>query len=128
MPVACHRHHCESLTIDDLAIDADAAVSINIANVTARNASIEADAATFTLTCTCTKLDVTLATASKVKAENLRCRETHIDAGTASSVHAFASERAVATAGMASKVMISGNPRVFNAIHDTYGSSASLVK
>lgn len=126
---AAIKFTAKSLNVDDLDIDADAAVSLDIAKLTARNVSIEADAAaTFTLAGTCAKLDIRLDAASKVQAENLQCRETHIDAGTASSVHAFASERAVATAGMASSVKISGNPRVFDETHDKYGSNISLMK
>lgn len=115
-----------SLNIDNLAIDANAAVTIDIANLKANLITIDADAATtLTLAGTCTKLDATLDAASEISADKLKCRETHIDAGTASTAHVFASEKAVARAGTASSVKVSGNPRDFQETHDRFGATVS---
>lgn len=120
---AAIKFSAPSLNIDNLAIDADAAVSINIANLKANVVTIDADAATeLTLAGSCTKLEARLDAASEIKADNLKCRETHINADTASSAHVFASEKAVAHAGMASTVQVSGNPRDFQESHERFGS------
>lgn len=119
----------DSLKVNDLTITAQAAVQVDIRNLQARNITIVADAAAeFDLAGTCNKLDATLGTASELSADKLKCRETHIDAGFASNAHAFATDKAVASAGMASNVRISGNPRVFNETHDKFGSNVSLVR
>lgn len=116
------------LNIDNLKIDANAAVVIDIADLRAGVLDIDADAATkITLAGTCTKLDLTLGAASTVEAKALKCRETNIDAGTASKVHAFASDKAVARAGMASTVTVSGRPRDFQKFTEQFGSKVSLA-
>ncbi len=126
---AAIRFTAPQLNVDTLAIDASAAVAIDIADLTADRLDINADAAsTITLAGSCTKLNLTTGAASKVMADGLRCRETQIDAGTASSVHAFASDKAVARAGMASHVLISGRPREFQEAHEKFGSSVSLAE
>src|SRR5262249_20403146 len=113
---------------DDLAIDANAAVAINIPNLKADTLDIDADAASkLTLAGTCTKLNLTVGAATKIKADGLKCRETHVDAGTASTVHVFASEKAVARAGVASQVHVLGKPRDFQESHEKFGSSVSLA-
>lgn len=122
------RFTAGSLNVDDLAIDADAAVSIEIGALKAGLVKVNADSATkLKLAGSCTKLDLTLGSASKVDAEALKCRETTIEAGSASSVHAWASERAVARAGTASTVLISGHPRDFQETHEKYASKVSLT-
>ena len=50
-----------------------------------------------------------------------------IEAGAASTVHAFASDKAVARAGPASHVRISGHPRDFQESHEKFGSSVALT-
>lgn len=122
------RFDATTLDVDNLIIDTEAAVEIDITRLKARNVTIDADAGSkIALAGSCTKLDIVLGAALQVKTEGLKCRETHIDAGTASSVHAFASDKAVANAGMASKVLISGNPRDFKETHDKFGSRVSLA-
>jgi len=123
---AAIKFSAPSLNIDNLAIDADAAVTIDIANLKANLITINADAATkLTLSGSCTKLDATLDAASKITADTLKCRETHIDARTASSAHVFASDKAIARAGTASTINVSGNPRDFQESHDRYGAKVS---
>ena len=118
----------DALKVNDLAINAETAVEINIDNLQARNIAIIADAATqMDLAGSCTKLTATLGAASELDAKKLKCRETHIDAGTASTVHAFASDKAVANAGMASSIRISGRPRDFTETHERFGSHVSLA-
>jgi hypothetical protein len=125
---AAIRFSAPSLNVDNLAIHANAAIVVDIQNLKTGALDINADAASkITLAGSCTKLDLTIGAATKVMAEGLKCRETHIDAGTASSVHAFASDKAVASAGMASSVLISGHPRDFKESHDRFGSSVSLA-
>lgn len=118
----------DALKVNDLDIVAKAAVEIDIANLQARNITIVADAATqFDLAGTCAKLDATLGTASELSADKLKCRETHIEAGFASNAHAFASDKAIANAGMASNIRISGRPRDFTETHDRFDSKVSLI-
>lgn len=115
-----------SLNIDSLEIDADAAVTIDIANLKANVITIDANAATqLTLAGSCTKLEARLDAASKIKANRLQCRETHINVDTASSAHVYASEKAIAHAGMASTVSVSGNPRDFQESHERFGAAVS---
>ena len=125
---AAIEFEADTLKVNDLTITAKAAVEVDIENLQARNITIVADAATqFDLRGTCAKLDATLGTASELTADKLKCRETHIDAGFASNAHAFASEKAVANAGMASTVRISGRPRDFKETHDRFDSKVSLA-
>ncbi len=125
---AAIEFEADTLKVNDLTITAKAAVEIDIDNLQARNITIVADAATeFDLSGTCAKLHATLGTASELTADKLKCRETHIDAGFASNAHAFASEKAVANAGMASTVRISGRPRDFTETHDRFDSKVSLA-
>lgn len=126
---AAIEFEADNLKVNDLTIAAKAAVEIDIRNLQARNITIVADAATeFDLAGTCNKLNATLGTASELSADKLKCRETHVDAGFASNAHAFASEKAVANAGMASTVRISGRPRDFKETHDRFDSKVSLAE
>lgn len=125
---AAIEFEAKTLKVNDLAITADAAVEIDIDDLTARNITIVADAASeMDFAGSCAKLTATLGAASELDADKLKCRETHIEAGTASNVHAFASEKAVANAGMASTIRISGRPRDFKETHDRFGSKVSLT-
>ena len=125
---AAIEFEADTLKVNDLTIVSKAAVDVDIKNLQARNITIVADAATqFDLRGTCAKLNATLGTASELSADKLKCRETHIDAGFASNAHAFASEKAVANAGMASTVRISGRPRDFTETHDRFDSKVSLA-
>jgi len=125
---AAIEFEADTLKVNDLTITAQAAVEVDIKNLQARNITIVADAAAeFDLAGTCNKLSATLGTASELTADKLKCRETHIDAGFASNAHAFASEKAIANAGMASTVRISGRPRDFTETHDRFDSKVSLA-
>lgn len=125
---AAIEFEADTLKVNDLTIIANAAVEVDIKNLQARNITLTADAATeFDLAGTCNKLDAVLGTASELSANKLKCRETHIEAGFASNAHAYASEKAVANAGMASTVRISGRPRDFTETHDRFDSKVSLA-
>ena len=125
---AAIEFEADTLKVNNLTITAQAAVEIDIKNLQARNITIVADAATeFDLAGTCNKLDATLGAASELSANKLKCRETRIEAGFASNAHAYASEKAVANAGMASTVRISGRPRDFTETHDRFDSKVSLA-
>lgn len=117
-----------NLKVDRLDIDAHAAVSIDIANLTAGPVNVHADAATkVNLKGSCTKLDLVIGAATTVNADELKCREVSVDAGTASSVRAFASDKAVAKAAVASKVLISGKPKEFEKQENRFSSRVSLA-
>ncbi|RYY94733.1 MAG: DUF2807 domain-containing protein [Alphaproteobacteria bacterium] len=123
---AAIEFEADTLKVNDLTITAQAAVEIDIKNLQARNITIDA-ASEFDLAGTCNKLDATLGTASELTANKLKCRETRIEAGFASNAHAYASEKAIANAGMASTVRISGRPRDFTETHDRFDSKVSLA-
>lgn len=125
---AAIKFSAAQLTVDALEIDANAAVSIDIASLKAGAIDINADAASkITLAGSCARLDLVIGAATQVRADGLKCRETHIEAGAASTVHAFASDKAVARAGPASHVRISGRPRDFQESHEKFGSSVALT-
>jgi hypothetical protein len=116
------------LDLDQLKIDAEAAISINIADLRVGALDVDMDAASkLVVGGTCAKLSLNLGAASNVDMQNLKCREADIDAGVASKVHAFASERATAKAGMSSSILVSGRPRDFVKSTDQFGSSVSLA-
>ena len=125
---AAIKFSAQKLTLDRLDIDADAAIKIDIADlrVDVLDANLEA-ASKMVVAGTCGKLVLDLGAASSVDTKNLKCREADIDAGVASKVHAFASERAVATAGMSSSILVSGRPRDFQKFTDRFGSKVALV-
>lgn len=109
-------------------IDAHAGVTIDIANLTAGAVNVRAGAAAkVNLKGSCTKLDLALGAATTINADELKCREANVDAGTASSVRAYASDRAVAKASVASKVLISGKPKDFEEQESRFSSSVSLA-
>ncbi|HVY90765.1 MAG TPA: DUF2807 domain-containing protein [Hyphomonadaceae bacterium] len=116
-----------SLKVDALDINAHAAVTIDIDNLTAGPVTVKAEAATkLDLAGTCSKLDLTLGAATTINASGLKCREAYVDAGTASSVHAYASDKAVAKAAVAASVLISGNPKDFQKTADKLSSHVGL--
>jgi hypothetical protein len=118
----------QKLNLDRLTIDADAAIKITIADLRVDVLDVEMDAASkMTIAGTCSKLLLDLGAASSVDTRNLKCREADIDAGVASKVHAFASERATAKAGISSSVLISGKPKTFQKSTDKFGSTVSLT-
>lgn len=117
-----------SLDVDKLDIDANAVVTIDIARLNAGSVNLNAGAASkITLAGRCSKFNIELGAATTVNADDLRCRETNVDAGTASTVRAYASDRASATAAIASKVLISGRPKVFTKSETKLASHITLV-
>lgn len=119
--------NAKKLNLDTLKIDADAAVDIDIADLRVETLNVTIDAASeMKVSGTCGKLTLDLGAASDVDTRNLKCREAQIDAGVASSVHAYASERANARAGMSSTVLISGKPATFTKSTERFGSTVSL--
>lgn len=118
----------KSLKVDALDINAHAAVTIDIDNLTAGPVTVRAEAATkLNLAGSCTKLDLVLGAATTVNADQLKCREVTADAGTASSVRAYASDKAVAKASVAASVLISGNPKDFQKTADKLSSHVGLA-
>lgn len=117
-----------SLKVDKLEIDANAAVTIDIARLDAGAVNVNSGAASkITLAGSCTKLDIELGAATTVNADNLKCREANVDAGTASTVRAYASDKAFAKAAVASKVLISGRPKTFEKSETKLASHITLV-
>lgn len=116
------------LHVDKLDIDANAAIRIDIADLRVDVLDVDMDAASkLVLGGTCSRFVLTLGAASTVDARNLKCRQADIDAGVASKVHAFASEKAVAKAGMSSSVLVSGKPRDFQKTTERFGSTVALA-
>ena len=116
------------LQVDKLDIDVDAAVSIDIPDLRVETLDVRMDAASeMTVAGTCTRMNLDLGAASHVDSSKLKCREARIDAGVASDVHAYASERAVANAGMSSSIRISGKPADFKKSTERFGSTVTLA-
>lgn len=117
------------LNLDKLSIDGRAAVKINIANLQVGDLDVQLDAASkLTAGGACTRLDMSLGAATTVDTKTLKCREAHINAGVASKVEAFASDKAVANAGISTTIKVSGHPRDFQpSAQDRFGSSVSLA-
>lgn len=116
------------LNLDKLSIDGRAAVKIDIANLQVGNLDVQLEAASkLTAGGACTRLDMSLGAATTVDTRTLKCREAHINAGVASKVEAFASDKAVAKAGISTTIKVSGHPRDFQpSAEDRFGSSVSL--
>jgi hypothetical protein len=116
------------LDLDKLVIDGNAATRVTIADLRVDTLRADMDAASrLDVAGTCSKLSLRAGAATKVDTKNFKCREADIDAGVASRVHAFASERAKATAGVSSTVMVSGKPAKFEKSADRLASSISLT-
>lgn len=125
---AAIKFTAQKLNVDKLEIEGSAAVSVSIADLRVDRLKVDLDAASkLVVSGTCAKLVLTVDAAASADTKGLKCREADIDAGVASKVHAFASERAVAKAGVSSKVLISGKPASFQKSEDTLGSSVSLA-
>lgn len=117
-----------SLKVDKLDIDAQAAVGVYIDDLITDAVNLNAGAATtVNLTGACRKLNMSIGPATTVKTDDFRCREAYIDAGTASTVHAYASEKAVAKGTVASTVLISGRPKSFEKSETKLASRIALA-
>jgi hypothetical protein len=125
---AAIEFNAKKLNLDKLRIDAEAAIKINIDDLRVDMLDVEMDAASkLVVAGTCSKLVLDLGAASSVDTKNLKCREADIDAGVASKVHAFASERATAKAGISTSILISGKPKTFTKSTDRFSSTVSLA-
>jgi hypothetical protein len=125
---AAIEFNAKKLNLDKLRIDAEAAIKINIADLRVDMLDVEMDAASkLVVAGACSKLVLDLGAASSVDTRNLKCREADIDAGVASKVHAFASERATAKAGISTSILISGKPKTFTKSIDRFSSTVSLA-
>jgi Putative auto-transporter adhesin, head GIN domain len=122
------RFSANGLSTDNLKIDSQAAVSIDISGLKAGSVDVHAESASkLLLAGSCAKLTLRLGAATHVDADNLKCRETDIDAGAASSVRAYASEKATAKAGVSSSVLISGHPKDFQKQTEQFASRVALA-
>jgi hypothetical protein len=116
------------LTLDRLDIDAHAGIIVDIDDLRVDTLDVDMDAGSkFAVAGTCSKLKLNLGAAVTVDAKDLKCREADIDTGPASKVHAFASERAVANAGVSAAILVSGKPRDFKPSQSRVASSVKLV-
>lgn len=124
---AAIEFNAKKLSLDTLKIEANAAVDIDIADLRVNTLNVQLDAASeLKVSGTCSKLTLNLGAATDADTRNLKCRDAEIHAGVASSVHAYASERANASAGMSSTVLISGKPANFTKSTERFGSTVSL--
>lgn len=111
---AAIKFSADTLDVDKLDVDIEAASSVTIGRLKADTIDVRMEAASkLKLAGECGRLIVNIGAASSVAASDLRCREATIDAGEASSVLVYASDKAVASAGVASSIRVSGNPRDF---------------
>jgi len=125
---AAIEFNAKKLNLDTLSIDANAAIQINIADLRVDALNVDMDAASeLVVAGTCNTLKLDLGAATSVDTRGLKCREAHIDAGVASEVQAYASEKAVANAGISSSILISGKPGDFRKSESRFGSSVSLA-
>jgi len=108
------KFSANKLNTDDLSIDVHSATQVDIGALKARTVDIDAhSAAQFELAGECDTLKVTMHSAAKLHAADLHCKQANIDVGSASSASIWASEKAFAEAGVASKVTIGGKPKSF---------------
>ena len=115
------------LKLDKLSLDGSAGISIDIDDLRVSDLNVGIGAgSSLTVAGTCTNLNARLGPASTVEAKNLKCREANIDAGVASHVEAFASEKANASAGISASVLISGKPASFTKSEGRFGSTVEL--
>jgi hypothetical protein len=104
----------EKLNTGDLSIDVHSATKVDIGALKARTVDIDAhSAAQFDLSGECDTLKVKMHSAAKLHAADLHCKQANIDVGSASSASIWASEKAFAEAGVASKVTVGGKPKSF---------------
>jgi hypothetical protein len=113
---------------DTLKIVAHSATKVAIRDVDVKSLDIDAhSAASFDLRGDCGKLTLKLDSASKFEGAGLHCREAAIDAGTASKIHAWASEKARVDAGTASSVTIGGRPKDFDSKTAKFASNVTVT-
>jgi Putative auto-transporter adhesin, head GIN domain len=104
----------EKLTTGDLDIDVHSATQVSIGALKAKRVDIDAhSAAQFELAGECDTLKVKMHSAAKLHAADLHCKDVSVDAGSASSASIWASEKAFAEAGVASKINVGGKPKSF---------------
>jgi hypothetical protein len=116
------------LDVDKLSIDGRAAVSVDIGDLRVGKLDVDMEAASkFVAAGTCSRVVMTLGAATTVDTKGLKCREADVDAGVASKVQVFASEKAVANAGISSSVLVSGKPRDFQKSTARFGSTVELA-
>ena len=116
------------LNADALKIVTHSATKVAIADLDVKSLDVDAhSAAVFDLKGDCGKLTLKLDSASKFMGSDLRCREAAIDAGTASNVRAWASEKARVEAGTASNVTIGGKPKDFDSKTAKYASNVIVT-
>ncbi|MDP3736965.1 MAG: head GIN domain-containing protein [Hyphomonadaceae bacterium] len=124
---AAIKFSADSLNVDTLNIDAEAATSISIRSLKADTVDVDIDSASsLKLAGTCNRFTLDLGAAASVVASDFKCREATITGGEASSAQVYASERAVAATGTASSIKVSGNPRDFQK-KAGFASSISLA-
>jgi hypothetical protein len=105
----------DKLNTGDLDIEVHSATQVSIGALKARAVDIDAhSAAQFELSGECDTLKVKMHSAAKLEANGLRCKEASVDVGSASSASIWASEKAFAEAGVASKVTVGGKPKSFD--------------
>lgn len=116
------------LDVDKLSIGGRAAVSVDIDDLRVGKLNLDMEAASkFNAAGTCSHVVMTLGAATTVDAKGLKCREADVDAGVASKVQVFASDRAVANASISSSVLVSGNPRDFQKSTARFSSTVELA-
>lgn len=116
------------LDVDKLDVDGRAAVTVNIDDLRVGKLDVDLDSASkLTAAGTCSRVVMTLGAATKVDTKGLRCREADVDAGVATKVEVFASDKAVANAGISSTVRVSGKPRDFQKSVAKFGSTVELA-
>lgn len=104
----------DKLNTGNLDIDVHSATQVNIAALKAKTVDINAhSAAQFDLSGECDVLKARMHSAAKLEANGLHCKEASIDVGSASRASIWASEKAFAEAGVASKVNVAGKPKSF---------------
>lgn len=115
------------LNLDNLSIDGSAGITVDIGDLRVGDLKVAIGAgSTLKAAGTCANIAMNLGAASTVEAKNLKCREANIDAGVASTVEAFASDKATASAGISATVLISGKPASFTKSTARFGSTVSL--
>lgn len=111
---AAIKFSADRLTLDKLKVDVEAASSVDIGYLKVDTLDVRMEAASkLNVAGECGILTVNIGAASSVAASGLKCREATIDAGEASTALVYASDKAVASAGVASSIKVSGNPRDF---------------
>lgn len=118
----------DTLKLDKLAIDASAGIDIEIDDLRVDELKVDLQSGSrLKAAGTCARVGMTLGAGTSVEASDLKCHEADIDAGVASSVEAYASERAHASAGISSSVLISGKPGKFTKSTSKFASTVSLA-